>query len=197
MPYIRVLHASPDASAVDVYANGIPIARNLTYKNFTEYLQLLAGDYNVAVYPAGTTETPLIQTSVEISPQTSYTLAVAGRLIDPGILPVPEPRMTIPPGRVMLRFVHLSPNAPSVDVTSNDFIIFREVGFKEISEYTLVDPGTYTFQLLLSGTNEVLLTVPNATLSADRFYTTYLVGLGGATPPLELLIPLDGNSYLP
>jgi len=34
--YIRLFHASPDAPAVDVYANGTLIAKGLLYKQITQ-----------------------------------------------------------------------------------------------------------------------------------------------------------------
>lgn len=195
--YIRVLHASPDAPAVDVYANNTVVARNLTYRNFTEYLQVAPGTYNIRVFPAGTTANPVINTTVEIPDRSIFTVAAVGRLANIGLLIVPDTPGTVPQGMINIRFVHLSPNAPNVDITLPDgTVLFRNVPYQGITEYITVRPGTYTLQARVAGTNNIVLTVPNQTFTANRFYTAYAVGLVGENPPLQLLTPLDGNSYL-
>ncbi|MDO7788152.1 DUF4397 domain-containing protein [Desulforamulus aquiferis] len=195
--YIRVLHASPDAPAVDVYANNTALARNLSYRNFTEYLQVPAGTYNLRVFPAGTMTNPVIDTTIEIPDRSIFTVAAKGRLADIGLLLVPDTPGTVPQGMINIRFVHLSPNAPNVDITLPDgTILFSNVPYQGITEYSTISPGTYTLQAREAGTNNIILNVPNQTFAPNRFYTAYAVGLVGETPPLQLLTPLDGNSYI-
>jgi len=64
--YVRLLHASPNAPAVDVYAGGKLIAGNLAYIQFTPYMKLQKGKYNIKVFAAGTTENPVINTVIEL-----------------------------------------------------------------------------------------------------------------------------------
>lgn len=195
--YIRVLHASPDAPAVDIYANGNPIARSLAYRGFTPYMSVPAGSYNIEVYPAGTKTNPVLRTNVEIPPQSILTIAAAGRVASLRLIPFTEPIMAIPAGKAYVRFVHLSPNAPRVDITLPDGTpLFRNVGFGQATSYIPVDPGTYTLQARPAGTSNVVLTVPNIHLSAGKFFSVYAIGLAGESPPLQVLIPLDGNTYL-
>lgn len=195
--YIRILHASPDAPPVDVYANGNPIARNLSYRNFTEYLPVVPGKYEVKVYPAGQMNNPVISTELNVPPQSIFTVAAVGKLADISLYPVADPVMMIPPGKVCVRFAHLSPDAPNVDITLPDgTILFKDVGYKEVTDYICVYPGTYILEARIAGTDNRVLYVPNITLLPNRFYTVYAVGLAGGNPPLQVLIPLDGNSYL-
>lgn len=195
--YVRVFHASPDAPPVDVYVNNKIVASNLMYQNFTEFLPLSPGRYNLKVFAAGTTTNPVIDTVVNIPQGSIFTAAAVGRLNDIELQLIEEPRMSIPPGRVYVRFGHLSPNAPRVDVRLADGTpLFTNVGFTEISRYIPVSPGAYTLNVFIAGTNERVLTVPNINLQANRFYTVYAVGLAGQRPPLQVVIPLDGNSYL-
>lgn len=52
---VRVVHASPDAPAVDLYVNGeAPGIDNLAFLATTGFVELPAGDYSFAVAPAGT-----------------------------------------------------------------------------------------------------------------------------------------------
>ena len=44
---VRVLHASPDAPAVDVYADGAAVLTNVAYGVISGYLEVPAGDHHI------------------------------------------------------------------------------------------------------------------------------------------------------
>ncbi len=195
--YIRILHASPDAPAVDIYANNSLIAKNLPYKGFTPYLSLPAGTYNIKVFPTGKKTNPVLSKNLNIPGNSIFTVAAINKLADIDLFPIMEPTNSIPPNKTMIRFVHLSPNAPSVDITSpNGNKLFENVSFKEITNYIPVSSGTYILEVRPTGTEDIVLYVPNINLKPNRFYSVYAVGLVDEKPPLQALIPLDGNSYL-
>ncbi|MTI47814.1 DUF4397 domain-containing protein [Sporosalibacterium faouarense] len=195
--YARILHASPNAPGVDVYVNDKILATNLTYKNFTEYYPLDPGLYNIKVYPTGQRENPVINSDIRVPPRGIYTIAAINKLENIALYPILDTPQQIPSGRVYARFVHLSPGAPNVDVkTGDDNMLFSNVAYKGVTEYKLINPGTYTFNVFAAGTDDRVLYVPNITLKPNRFYTIYAVGLVEGNPPLQVLIPLDGNSYL-
>ena len=149
------------------------------------------------MFAAGTKKDPVIDTTINIRSQRIYTVAAIGRLRDIRLLPIEDPIMQIDPSKVYIRFGHLSPDAPRVDITLPDGTrLFRDVGFTEITDYIAINPGTYTLQVRPAGNKEVVLTVPNTKLTPDRFYTVYAVGLITDRPSLQVLIPLDGNSYI-
>lgn len=131
--YIRLFHASPDAPAVDVYANGKLLAKGLLYKQITQYLRVPAGSYTIEVFPADQKMNPVISTVLQIMPNTASTIAAVGMLSD--IMPhvIREEYMPqIDRNKVYIRFVHLSPNAPPLDVTLPDGTkIFEDVAFTD------------------------------------------------------------------
>lgn len=209
--YMRLLNASPDistgsrqsmrpvtgTSAVDVYANGSLIAQGLSYKGFTEYMQVVPGIYNIRVFPAGTTGASLLDTQVEIPVQSIVTTAIIG--ISPNISAKAffEPVLQIPAGKLYLRFANLAPDSPDMDlVISNGTALFENVSYGAAASYISISPGLYTFYIQQSGTNRSLLYVPNIQLMPGRFYTVYAVGQAAGPTPLQVLIPLDGNSYI-
>lgn len=195
--YIRMLHSSPDAPGVDIYVNENLIARNLIYKEFSPYIPIVGGLYNVKVYPTGTKISPVIDTNINIPQSSIFTIAVTGRLAEIGLTLVPEPPIKRLPSETFIRFVHLSPDAPNVDITLPDGTkLFSDIEYKEIPSYIPIKPGRYELQARKYGTNEVILTVPNINLGPGKIYTMYLVGLTTEKPPLQLLIPLDGSTYL-
>ncbi|WP_298838634.1 DUF4397 domain-containing protein [Clostridium sp.] len=195
--YIRVLHASPNSPAVDVYINDILKFKNLTYSTFTNYVEVMTGNYNIKLYPAGTKTIPVLNKNVFIPPGKIYTVAAIGTLPNIDLLLVLEPKVNNPSDNAYIKFTHLSPNAGAVDVTlPNGKILFKNVAYKESTDYMQVPPGTYTFEVRPTGTKKTVLYIPNVRLKPQRFYTVYAIGLAGGHPGLQALIPLDGSSYL-
>lgn len=198
MSFIRIFHASPDAPAVDIYANGTVIAQGLAYKQLTDYLQLMPGSYRIQVFAAGQTTNPVIDTALTVPQNSAFTIAAIGRLADISLLPIPEIYM---PHLLMgitdnsyVRFVHLSPNAPAVDITLPDgTVIFENVSYKQFTDYIGLAPGTYTLQVRPTGSTQVVLTIPNVTFEPEGIYSVFAVGLVGDTPPLEAVLATDGD----
>lgn len=195
--FMRLLNASPNAPAVDVYFNGQLITSNLAYKDFTEYMSTSPGLYNVKVFPHGKVSSPIIDTRMKIPTDSILTLALANNLEEIQILPYLEPKLPIPPGNAYVKFVHLSPGTPNVDITlPNGTVLFKDVEFEEGTDYIPLKVGTYTIEAKPTGSDKTVLTVPNINLKPNRFYTIYAVGYLDGTPSIQVLIPLDGNSYI-
>lgn len=195
--YFRVFHASPNSPVVDVYLDNDLVVRRLSYENFSPYLKVMPGKHNVKIYPTGKKDNPVIDTSVDIPDRTIITAAVIGLLPQISLLPIVEPILRKIPGKAYIRFSHLSPNAPNVDVTLPiGRKLFTNVGYKQTTDYISVNPGIYTLNVNLTSNGERVLHVPNMRFLPNRIYTIYAVGLVGKTPPLRVVIPLDGNTYL-
>lgn len=196
--YVRILHAIPGASSVDIYVNNAPILRNISYKQFSNYLPITTGTYNIKIYAAGTTANPVVNTNLFIPAFSIITVAAIGKLPNVSLLPIAD-KSNVPlhPGKAEIRFINLSPDAPPLDITlPNGKILFKNAAYKEIGEYISVDNGVYTLQLRTAGTEKVVLHIPNIRIRPRHYYTVYAVGFTSGNPPLQALIPLDGNTYL-
>lgn len=190
--YVRVFHAVPDAPAVDIYANDNIIVKNIAYKQMSCYLHVPSGPTNIKIYPAGSKCNPVLDVNIVIPPNEILTVAAVGRLSDIGLLVIEEPKFCAPYYQSNVRFAHLSPNAPAVDITLEDgTVIFGNVSFKDVTDYIKVEPGRYKLQVRLAGTSQVVLSLPVIKLDPKNFYTVYAVGLVGEMPPLEGLLSLD------
>lgn len=186
---VRVFHAVPNAPAVDVYANDNLIVRNLAYKETSPYLPVPSGNYNIKVYPTGETTNPVIDSKVFVPENSIYTIAAIGELPDISLYPIQEPISPNNTGMACVRFIHLSPNAPPVDIKLPDgTVVFSNIPYKGMACYTCVPSGTYTFRVTPAGTDDVVLTVPNVRLNANTLYTIYAVGLVGEEPALEAIL---------
>lgn len=194
MGYVRVIHTVPDAPNVDIYANDKLIINNLAYGDNTDYLSIPEGTYKISLYVAGTMNSAVLSNMLTINKNSILTVAAVGTLSDIGLLAIADANETRKPGKAMIRFLHLSPNAPAVDITlPNGTVIFSNVSFKHITPYIDVDPMNYTLQVRVAGTPNVVLTVPNVNLNADKYYTVYAIGLVGESPELDALLLLDGE----
>jgi hypothetical protein len=78
---VRVIHASPDAPAVDVIVNddfANPVLANVPYPTFSGYLSLAPDTYNFKVTAAGNPGAIVIDADVDLEGRDSY----AGRYED-------------------------------------------------------------------------------------------------------------------
>ena len=195
MGYVRVIHTVPDAPNVDIYANDKLIINNLAYGSYTDYLPIPEGTYKISLYVAGTKNSPVLANMLTVNKNSILTVAAVGTLSDIGLLAITDADETRKPGKAMARFLHLSPNAPAVDITlPNGTVIFSNISFKHITSYIDVAPMNYTLQVRVAGTSNVVLTVPNLNLNADKYNTVYAIGLVGENPELDALLLLDGEN---
>lgn len=195
--YIRTFHAAPNTPAVDVYANDIRIASNLRFKGFTDYIKMRPGKYRIKVFRRGTKNNPLISREITIPKKKIFTLAVAGMIPNIVLKVIEDPVEPLTRGKAKVRFSHLSPGAPAVDITlPNGNIIFKNVSYGEVTKYNEISPGVYNFEVRIAGTDKKILLLPNTRFGPNKFYTIYAVGLVNGKPGLQAVIPLDGNTYL-
>ncbi len=83
---VRLFHASPDAPAVDVLADGEPLFEAVAFEESTNYLAVPAGSYTLTVTPAGDPETVVFEVDVDLDLGTAYTANAIGYLEPPADL---------------------------------------------------------------------------------------------------------------
>ena len=195
MGYVRLLHAVPDAPNVDVYANNNLIIDNFSFGEWTDYFMVPEGTYQLTVYATGTKDSPVASNMLNVNEESVFTVAAVGTLSNIELLAIKDANSSMSSEQSsMVRFLHLSPNAPAVDITLPDgTVIFSNVSFRGITPYIDVEPMNYTLQVRLSGTTTVVLTVPDIVLEEGEFYTIYAIGLAGGSPELEALVLVDGD----
>lgn len=193
MSNIRVLHTVPDILNIDIFINNQLIAANLAYGKNTEYISIAEGAYTVSLYMSGMKDLPIISSTLVINRDTTVTVVAAGYLNDIGLFAIYDANMRMEPNKAMIRFAHLSPNAPAVDITLPDgTILFDDVSFKQLKPYISISPENYTLHVRMAGTIQVLTIVTNVNLRANRYYTLYAIGSLGEEPEFEATLLSDG-----
>ena len=189
---VRVFHAAPQAPNVDVYVNDQMVFSNLAFGDFTRYVYLDEGEYNVSVYLAGQKDRPVINQMVDVPSQQIFTIAATGNLDNLGLLVIPDKVSKSPSQSYSsVRVIHLSPNAPGVDILVNGDTLFEDISFGEGTDYVDLNPGTYNVNVVLNTDKSVVLPL-KVTLNPDKIYTIYIIG---NPPTLQAVQVVDGNTY--
>lgn len=192
---VRVIHASPDAPAVDVWVNGAKAFTNAPFKGITQYAELAGGDYDIQVVPAGATSPAVISGKLGFGAGKDYSVIAVGKLANIAPLVLEDNNALPEAGKAHVRFIHASPDAPAVDIAvKNGPVLFKNVAFKGVGEYLPVAAGTYDLEVRLAGTNTVALSVPGVKLEDRTVYTVFAMGLAGGTPSLTAVPSVDAKA---
>lgn len=174
---VMVTHASPNAPGVDLLIDDNKVnTAALTFPNSTGYLNVTAGTRNVKVNAAGTT-TSVINANVNFEANKNYSVFACNTLTAIEAVVLEDNLATPAAGKAHIRVVHLSPDAPTVNVgvagsTAN---VFTNLSFKQSTAFTPVDAGNYTFEVRVASNNAVAISIP-ATLAAGKIYTIFARG---------------------
>ena len=200
---VRVLHASPDAPAVDVYLDDQPVSAlaNVPFATISAYLDVPSGDHNVKVYATGTTTDPVIDADVSLSAGAAYTIAATDAVasITPQVL-VDDPSPDCDTAQV--RVVHFSADAPAVDIApsgaSPDDAVIQDLAYPDASDYVALPGGTYDLEVRLAGETTVALDLPGVAVEDCMSYSVFAIG-SAADPAvggngLQVVVAVDASA---
>lgn len=173
---VRVIHASPDAPAVDILVNGQKALSSIEFEQITDYEPLKSGKYNIQVVPEGLTTPVVIDADLKFARTQYYTIIALDNLNEIQPLVLRDVNRWVTPGYSRIRFVHASPDAPAVDIAVKDGpVLFSNVEFKD-NEYVRVKEGTYDLEVRIAGTETVVLPLNNLNFENRAVYTAIATG---------------------
>lgn len=178
---VMVIHASPNAPGVDLLVDNQVAGTNLTFPNNTGYLEVNSGSRNTKVNVTGT-NTTVIEANLSLAENTAYSVFAVDSVSKIGAVVLTDDLSTPATGKAHVRFVHLSPDAPAVDITLTDgTVVFPNRAFKEFTAFTPLEAGTYNLQVRVAGTTTIALDLPGITLQAGKIYTVFAKGFLAGT----------------
>lgn len=185
--HVLVVHASPDALGVDLLVDNVKVnSAPLTFPNNTGYLSVAAGNRNIKVNAAGTS-TSVINANLDFTSDMSYSIFAIDTLASIAPLVLQDNLATPASGKAHVRFIHLSPNAPAVDITLTDgTVVFGDKSFGQYTPFTPLNASTYNLQVRVAGTQTVVLNLPNIVLDNGKIYTVFAKGLVGGSGDMAL-----------
>ncbi|MGE3075385.1 MAG: DUF4397 domain-containing protein [Dehalococcoidia bacterium] len=182
---VRVMHASPDTPAVDIFVDGAKAVTALAFPNNTPYVTLPAGGHNVKVFvsPSDGSGAPALEATLDVAAGKDYSVLAVGELGKGslGLYLLEDDNSTPAAGKAHVRLIHAAPDAPPVNVAlaGTDTNIFTGVAYRNFGGYTPVDAGTYSLDVNVNASGATVLTIPNLKLEARTVYTAVAVGLAG------------------
>lgn len=186
--YVSIYHAAPAAPEFDIVVDGRVINRNpFDYTSYSGYLNFFTGNREFRFNPVNANNT-LVDTTFNFEDGKAYSLFAinesAGKV---STLLVADSAAAPAEGNAMVRFVHLSPDAPAFDivVNGNESPIFTGKSFTGSTDFEEVDAGNYSFHIRNAGSEENLLSATDVEIVAGRYYTIVVRGF---------LSPPEGNS---
>lgn len=178
---VLVVHASPDAPGVDLLVDGNVAGTNLTFPNNTGYLPVDEGSRNIKVNVNGTSTT-VIEADLTLDGMVNYSVFAVDQVANLSPLVIVDDLTAPAMGNAHVRFIHLSPNAPAVDITTKDgAVVFGNYEFKDYSDFTPLPAASYDLQVRLAGTETVVLELNGIAVSDGNIYTVFAKGLVGGT----------------
>jgi hypothetical protein len=200
---VRVIHASPDAPAVDIYVDGAVALDGIPFKSATDYVAVPAGQRIFQVFVAGT-QTKIAEVNVSLTGGASFSVIATGfataskspalrLLLLQDILPVD---MT----SAYVRVVHGAPSAPAVDVyvgapfqtLRNRTAVLSNVPFGINSNYLSVPANTGLMaRVTPAGTRTIAIQSGRLSLPMGAAATVIAIDATGGGTPFDFLVVQD------
>jgi hypothetical protein len=183
-----ILHGVPGVT-VDVYANGEELLPDVAPGTLTDPLSLPAGEYDLAIYPAGadpSSTEPAARADDVAVPAGANATVVAHLTAEgtPVLTPFVNDVSAIPAGQARVTVRHTAA-APAVDVRAGGAVVAP--GLTNPNEATLVVPaGTITADVTLAGTDTVA--IGPADLDLAEGTTTIVYAWGNAEAGYQLAV---------
>lgn len=193
---IRVGHFSPDAPAVDVYVDGALTVESLEFPEVTPFLELPAGDYEIAVAPADTSidEAVIGPTTLTLTGGSAVTVGAVGSVEQETITAtvILEDYNPIDAGNARITVVHTIENEGSIDIYGSGLLLIQALRYPNPlaggdGAFTRDIPaGRYSFDATFAETDLVLRSTDGVEVEDGQYYL--IVALGPQAPDGDLLI---------
>jgi hypothetical protein len=196
---VRVLHASPDAPAVDVKVDDSNVLTNVPFKTISEYLAVPGGTYNIKVCVAGSDATDpancVIDADLPFDAGTMYTVAATNAVasIEAQVL-VDAPADDAENAQV--RVVHFSADTPAVDVLTQDKSakVVENLAYPDATDYLALPEGSYDLIVCANADSAVCPLDPGALdLAAGTAYSVFAVGSLNSEASLSAVVAVDAT----
>lgn len=177
---VRMVHAAPDAPAIDVYVNDAQIAKGLDFGTATEYTPVPSGSgRGLRVVPSGSPiEDATLDKSLDFDPGQAYEILVTGAGDNLDLTITGIDLRPLPAGQARIRLIHASPDAGSIDlgVKGQDQPLFSGVNFGDATNYLIVDAGNYSLEVRPGGDNMTVALQSDVTIEEGQVYDFVALG---------------------
>lgn len=174
--YMTIINASPSPATYNVYLNNSKVSNAaLPFGGTIPYAQILSNTYDLKFTSAGSAES-LLSKNIILAEYTNYSYFLIGVTGQLDLISFKD-NLSVRSEKASLRFINLSPDAPSLDLAIKDKSnIVSNQTYKQANEFLQIEPGTFDLDIKEKSTGSVKTTL-NVTLAAGRYYTIFVKGM--------------------
>jgi hypothetical protein len=184
---VRVIAASPDAPALDVYRGSNALAYNLGFGTVTSYIPLTSGTDTFTANTAGSRQV-LSTAKAALLPSGQYTVLIGNSIAGMQQLTLTDQSQPAPAGQIALRFINQATRVPAADIylvpagqrTAAVTPLLTNLVFGANTGYLNIPAGTYSLVVAPAGVNLLGPTIgaytgPQVTYSAGSARSMILI----------------------
>jgi hypothetical protein len=194
---LTVIQALADEPPLNFFLNGNQVNQSpFIYGNGIDYFSAYAGQRTANFYDQSMNT--ILSAPITLAPNAAYSLFLTNVPSKPEILLLTDTLNKPAAGNASVRFVDLSPDAPAADLAvQGGSVLVSNRSFMGYSSFSAITANSnYTFVVRQTGTNTVLATLSNVSLSSGYVYTILFEGLSAPTNSTDnLSIQLLTNAY--
>lgn len=172
---LRVVHASADLPAANLYLDGAAIGRGFTLGQFhSTPLYYAAGRYSLRVFPADTgpgEAEPLLDYPLDLAPRDKVIALIVGSAADLDVMLYEDDLAPLPAETARVTLINAIPRGPGISLQEANQTLLRDAYFGVASEPVKIPDGQHTFDVM-AGADRLAET--DIRLS-ERFAYTFLV----------------------
>ncbi|MCM2678315.1 DUF4397 domain-containing protein [Echinimonas agarilytica] len=210
---LRVLHASPDAPAVNVWLDGQPALEGVDYAMSSGAITVASGAHTVqvdAILADGSTTTVIPEIELALEPNVEYNVIATGKVAADAGTPMafgPQivSRDSLMPEGARVQVMHSSPDAPMVDVfiTAPGADLSAATPFADNVEYPMATDAIE----VPAGDYQIRITAPDdasmvyfdsgtvAVPAGADWFAAAVTNTGTGSSPVDVLVD-TGEGYL-
>ena len=198
--YIRFFQVVPTRRSLSLFIDDKLYHKNWFYEDFTPYLHLPSGQHQVAIKDSKT-EDLLFDKRINVKPYASFTYLFAEHPKKEDLLhlfALEDTKKAIHAPHCLLRLAHFAKPIERILLQAgNEKLFFKNIAYTQLSNYTVVEPNAYPFEVIPTTSEKPLLNLKPKPLKVGRLYTFYLIGNGSKAYPYKIVRSIDGPSFLP
>jgi hypothetical protein len=192
---VRIIHATPDTSGLDIYQGPNALAFNLGFGAVTSYIPLTPGVYTIHADTAGSKQV-LSSAKATFASSTQYTVLLGNSAASLQQLTLTDQSQPAPSGQIALRFIDQATRINAVDIylvpagqkLAAITPLVTSAVFGTNTGYLNVPAGIYSLIMLPAGTVPVSNTIatyagPQVTYSVGSARTIILIDQSPVTTP--------------